>query len=127
MTYYISGPMSGVPGLNRPSFEVAANYIERRGHVVILPAWHETLYKNALTMDVQNICRHADALYMLHGWEHSPRAERAPSTRCAVALNLPTASRTRGTVCPRGYIDRSERIGPFATRVQPIDWLRPRF
>ena len=89
MTYYISGPMSGVPGLNRPSFEVAANYIERRGHVVILPAWHETLYKNALTMDVQNICRHADALYMLHGWEHSlgARAEHA----VAVALNLPIA------------------------------------
>ena len=89
MTYYISGPMSGVPGLNRESFDAASNYIERRGHVVILPAWHETLYKNALTMDLAMLCRHADALYMLKGWEHSlgARAEHA----VAVALNLPIA------------------------------------
>ena len=38
---------------------------------------------------LQNICRHADALYMLKGWEHSlgARAEHA----VAVALRLPIA------------------------------------
>ena len=89
MTYYISGPMSGVPDLNRPEFAAASGRLEGRGHVVMLPAWHEPTYRSALTVDVQNILWHADALYMLTGWEHSPgaRAEHA----VAVALELTIA------------------------------------
>ena len=87
MTYYISGPMSGIEDMNRPSFAAASNRLECRGHVAILPAWHEPTYRSALTVDVQNILWHVDALYMLTGWEDSPgaRAEHA----VAVALTLP--------------------------------------
>ena len=89
MTYYISGPMSGIADLNRPSFMAAADHLYSRGHAAMLPEWHEPTYRRALTIDLQNICRHADAIYMLTGWEHSPgaRAEHA----VAVALNLPIA------------------------------------
>ena len=93
MTYYISGPMSGIADLNQPSFAMAANHIHLRGHHVITPfdspaAVHlPDTYRKQLRRDLVAICGKADALYMLDGWEHSPgaRAEHA----VGVALQLP--------------------------------------
>ena len=94
MTIYVSGPISGRQHLNRPAFEAASKLLESRGHVAMRPAWDEPTYRSALTMDVQNILWHADALYMLKGWEHSPgsRAEHA----VAVALKLPIRYEAEG-------------------------------
>lgn len=35
---YIAGPMSGLPGFNRPAFHRAAAHIVRRGNVALNPA-----------------------------------------------------------------------------------------
>ena len=93
MTYYISGPMTGIADLNRPSFAAAANHIECQGHDPISPfdlqVEESETYRLQLGRDLVAICGKADAIYMLSGWEHSPgaRAEHA----VAVALELPIA------------------------------------
>ena len=91
MTYYISGPMSGIAGLNQPAFAIAGDYLHRREHNVITPfemnRGNIDTYRQQLRRDIAAICGKADALYMLDGWEHSPgaRAEHA----VGVALQLP--------------------------------------
>ena len=93
MTYYISGPMSGIEDLNQPAFTMAGEYLRRREHHVITPFDSPTAvhipdtYRKQMKRDLVAICGKADALYMLDGWEHSPgaRAEHA----VAVALQLP--------------------------------------
>ena len=93
MTYYISGPMTGLPDFNRQAFEVAYGTLIGSGHEAINPhkihprRTHDPVYRAYLKSDMRVICESADALYMLTGWEHSPgaRAEHA----VAVALTLP--------------------------------------
>ena len=93
MTYYISGPMSGIDELNRPAFAHAAGSLYLAGHVPISPfdlqVEESETYRLQLGRDLVAICGKADAIYMLSGWEHSPgaRAEHA----VAVALELPIA------------------------------------
>ena len=89
MTYYISGPMSGIDELNKPAFEAATRRLNLKLHNAISPLDLPTVgepYGTILARDVAYICTHADALYMLSGWEYSPgaRAEHA----VAMALNL---------------------------------------
>ena len=90
MTYYISGPMSGIPELNRPAFYAAKLRLLELGHTSCNPhdiqRQQRPLYRQYLARDLAYICEKADALYMLKGWEHSPgaRAEHA----VAVALEL---------------------------------------
>ena len=91
MTYYISGPMTGIAELNQPAFTVATHYLHLREHNVITPfdmlRTSLDTYRQQLRRDLVAICGKADALYMLSGWQHSPgaRAEHA----VAVALQLP--------------------------------------
>ena len=93
MTYYISGPMTGVPDLNRPAFARVAGSLYLKGHVPISPfdlgCGELDTYRKQLKRDLVAICGKADALFMLKGWEHSPgaRAEHA----AGVALELPIA------------------------------------
>ena len=91
MTYYISGPMTGKPDLNRPAFRRAQGRLIGQGHRAISPPTLSSsgsdTYRRQLKRDLVAICVTADALYMLKGWEHSPgaRAEHA----VAAALDLP--------------------------------------
>ena len=92
MTYYISGPMTGIKEFNREAFRAAEANLRARGLSVITP-FGALLprggmpYREMLAADLDDICFKAEALYMLKGWEHSPgsRAEHA----VAVALELP--------------------------------------
>lgn len=82
MTYYISGPMTGLPDLNRPAFTAAGRSLNLRGHNVISPFDLSTKghdYRALLARDIAYLVAWADALYMLSGWERSPgaRAEHA--------------------------------------------------
>ena len=93
MTYYISGPMTGLPDFNRTAFEMVARQLRAKGHMVFLPedSWAHPnwTYRELLARDMDHVFDDVDALYMLKGWEYSPgaRAEHA----VAVALELPIA------------------------------------
>lgn len=77
---YVSGPMSGMPGLNFPAFHRAADRLRARGYTVINPAemdeaepgvqheWHEYLRRDIKALAD---CTH---IFMLSGWEKSKGA-----------------------------------------------------
>lgn len=92
MRAYLAGPMRGVPEWNYPLFHAAAAEIRRRGHECFNPAEHDggfdptglTGHENltdlgfdlraALEADTAWICREADAIVVLPGWERSKGA-----------------------------------------------------
>jgi hypothetical protein len=111
MRIYLAGKMSGVPEFNFPAFHAAAAKLRADGHEVFNPAErdierhgvdiskgnetgsvllaavaHGFNLRVALGEDLAWICEHADAVYLLPGWETSKgaTAERA----VALALGL---------------------------------------
>lgn len=77
---YISGPMTGLPNLNRSAFNAVARMLRDYQHIVInpveigasLPAdatWHDFM-----RADIAALCR-ADTLVLLPGWERSAGAQ----------------------------------------------------
>lgn len=102
---YLAGPMSGIPEFNFPAFFAAAAKLREEGHTVFNPAErdidrhggvdiskgnatgsqevaakeHGFSLREALADDTEWICREADAIAMLPGWENSKgaRAEHA--------------------------------------------------
>lgn len=110
MKYYIAGPMTGIPNFNFPAFNAAAAHLRSQGHEVFNPAErdiarhggvdisagnlkgdpalaakvHGFSLREALADDTAFICKEADGIAMLPGWENSKgaRAEHA----LAVAL-----------------------------------------
>jgi len=107
MKVYLAGPMTGIPFYNYPAFVDAATTLRAIGHEVFSPAERDIeregrnfffecptgreavdgfSRRTALGDDLEYICRHADGIAMLPGWEASSgaRAEHA----AAMALNL---------------------------------------
>jgi hypothetical protein len=72
---YISGPMAGHPGLNRPAFNALAAELRAAGHIVLNPAELPDGLRYAAYMDIaMAMVRAADVLVMLEGWEKSKGA-----------------------------------------------------
>lgn len=110
MKIYLAGPMRGYENFNFPAFDYAAAKLREQGHFVFSPAdkdrevMGEEVFINptgdedklakisgytiriALGHDLAWICKEADAVALLPGWEASTgaTAERA----AAVALGL---------------------------------------
>lgn len=110
MKIYLAGPMTGIPEFNFPLFNSVAAHLRSKGHEVFNPADHDIKMmggdfskdystgdakqleedgrnfslREALAADTAYICKEADAICMLPGWEKSngARAENA----LAVAL-----------------------------------------
>ena len=74
MTIYLSGPISGLPDLNRPAFAQAAAHLRALGWLVINP--HElehaapSGWADYMRVDLAAMMT-ADAILMLPGWEDS--------------------------------------------------------
>ena len=94
MRIYLAGPMRGVPDFNFPAFDFAANNLRKQGFEVFSPAEKgvehsmidnpdlqddEEFRREVFELDTQWICRNADAVALLPGWEKSlgAKAERA--------------------------------------------------
>lgn len=75
---YISGPMTGKPGLNFPAFKAEEQRLQSLGYVVINPAelnidddkktWHECMRTDLAALLT------CDTLALLDGWQQSAGA-----------------------------------------------------
>lgn len=100
MKFYVAGPMTGIPEFNFPAFNAAATSLRADGHFVFNPAErdierhdgvdisrgnvngdvdkcaaeHGFSLRDALADDTAFICKEADAIAMLPGWENSKGA-----------------------------------------------------
>lgn len=74
---YVSGPMTGLPGLNFPAFHAAADMLRRAGHEVVNPADEGSgdglSYEEYLRRDLVALLD-CNAICMLRGWEASKGA-----------------------------------------------------
>lgn len=100
MKVYVAGPMRGIPEFNFPAFNRAAAHLRALGHEVFNPAerdnerhgtdiskgnasgdeevaakQHGFSLRVALAEDADWICREADAIALLPGWESSKGAQ----------------------------------------------------
>lgn len=73
MRVYISGPMSGLEGLNESTFRAAEELLKAAGHETIVPhdltdpSW---TYEQCMRRDLEELMR-CDAIFMLPGWAAS--------------------------------------------------------
>lgn len=98
MNIYLAGPMQGIKDFNFPAFFAAAKKLRDEGHTVFSPAERDIevhgdgVYKSAtgdvkeatansgfclrsaLAADTDYIAKHAAAIALLPGWEHSSGA-----------------------------------------------------
>lgn len=112
MKIYLAGPMRGKPNFNFPAFDYASARLRSQGHEVFSPADHdreingpgieinptgdESLcekthgfsIRDALSADLNWICREADAVALLPGWEQSTGATAERATAIAVGLTV---------------------------------------
>ncbi len=77
MTWYLSGPMTGLPDLNRSAFHAATARIRAAGHDVLNPAelcppgisWEQAMAIDLVALDT------ADGVITLPGWQKSRGAQ----------------------------------------------------
>ena len=91
MRVYLAGAMSGIHRLNRPRFDREAAILRSEGHEVFNP--HEacpedTPYREAMAIDLDWICRHADAVALLPGWSGSKGATAEREVAIALGLQI---------------------------------------
>lgn len=74
---YISGPMTGLPDLNRPAFARAAELLREEGWRPVNPAEVKpiggTEWEHYMRGDIRALCE-CDALALIEGWERSKGA-----------------------------------------------------
>lgn len=97
---YISGPITGMPKLNRPAFEAAAEQIRAAGFLPVNPfelidqdraAREGWQWSDYMRVDIAALCE-CDAIVLLDGWMLSDGAQL--EQRIASALGMPKLTRT---------------------------------
>lgn len=97
MRAYLSGPMTGLPNLNYPAFAEATRTLRRLGYEVYTPhEWEQRHNEGVFNLRIAFadycyfICREAEVVITLDGWERSPGATAEVSL--ARAIRVPVLS-----------------------------------
>lgn len=110
MRVYVAGPMRGIPHFNYPAFHNATKKLREQGHEVFSPAerdierdgvdWGsahpdgdlQAAISNGLSLrqalgdDLAYVCREAEAIALLPGWQNSKGAKAELATAEALGL-----------------------------------------
>lgn len=103
---YLCGPVTGVPDLNRPAFDEAAETLREAGYAVLVP--HDAVPAHARWQDAMRICIAAmlgcDGVALIDGWERSRGA----------AVEIDIARKVGMTAFSAGYlaaVGNAENVG----------------
>lgn len=112
MRIYLAGPMRGKPNFNFPAFDYAAAKLRAQGHEVFSPADKDRecigaenfinptgdedklaaianyTIRDALGNDLAWICKEAEAIALLPGWEASTGANAERATGIAIGATI---------------------------------------
>lgn len=97
-TVYLSGPMSGLPDLNYPTFNSAAHALRKIGYEVINPAEFKTdttnmteaqAWRAYMQVDIKALV-HCDAIVMLPAWTESRGATLERSIAQGLGMRVMT-------------------------------------
>ena len=111
MKIYLAGPMRGIANFNFPAFDYAAERLRQRGFTVFSPAERDRkaygasiednptgdegkvanpacTINDCMSADCEWICRHADAIALLPGWEKSSGANAELALAKALGLTV---------------------------------------
>lgn len=98
MRLYLAGPMRGIPDYNFPAFDRYAAALRAQGHVVFSPAdgdrWlllstgREPEARACFELDTQWLCREAEAIILMPGWEFSKGATAEKALAEALGLGV---------------------------------------
>lgn len=113
MNVYLAGPMRGYPAFNFPAFHEATRQLRAEGYTVFSPAERDNQHhgtdisagnltgdeaiaaqqhgfslREALADDTAWICKHADAIAVLPGWEKSKGATAERALGIALGLEI---------------------------------------
>ncbi len=89
MKIYLAGPMRGFRDFNFPEFRKHADYLRQQGHEVFNPAdlgLPQDDIRTIFAVEMNWLCREAECIYLMPGWQHS-RGARAEAA-LAEALDL---------------------------------------
>lgn len=111
ITVYLSGPMSGLPDLNFPTFNAAAHALRQIGYSVINPAEFKTktdgmteaeAWRAYMQVDIKALVD-CDAIVMLPGWAESRGAclERS----IAQGLQMPVMTLTDAIIDAPSHVE----------------------
>ena len=92
MRLYLSGPMSGYPQENRPTFATAAAWLRQRGHDVVSPAEivptdAGATWEDCLRMDIAALIT-CEAIVLMRGWPQSKGARLELSEALALGMHV---------------------------------------
>jgi hypothetical protein len=92
---YLAGPMRGYKDYNFPAFDYAAKLLRAEGYFVFSPADNDRAkgrkdppIRDCLLDDTHWICKHADVVALLPGWEKSTGAQAERSLALALGLSV---------------------------------------
>lgn len=100
---YLAGPMRGYKDFNFPAFSKHAKRLRNKGHKVFSPAekgaekeavvkpdiqYQLKFRRKVFQLDTDYICRKADAIAMMPGWEMSLGARAEHALALAVGLQV---------------------------------------
>lgn len=114
MKVYLAGPMRGIPHFNFPAFHAAAKQLRAQRYIVFSPAERDIERHNGvdishdnadgsdtlaaekhgfdlrtvLSEDLMYICKEADAIALLPGWEKSAGVGAELATARALGLKI---------------------------------------
>lgn len=130
MKLYLAGPMQNIPEFNFPLFNATAKALRAKGHEVFNPAekdserhggvnigagnhtgdikqavaQHGFSLRQALEEDCVYICRHAEGIVMLPGWQRSYGACAEHALATALRLDFFYIPGTAGDIAVLGDI-----------------------